>query len=91
MTDQSNDIPEFFSRKPSTLSRLPQININGYKWVWITTCCIIVFLNTMICLIAVRDMILSGYNGQTHYLATAAFTFTIGILAVVDVYVIKRE
>ena len=64
---------------------------NYFKWVWFVSCMLIVILNCVISIIAIRDMFINTYAPTNHYFMTAAFTFTIGILAIVDAYIIKEK
>lgn len=61
------------------------------KWLWVFASTALILLNIFAGMMSVRDMFNTSYNSYNHYFMTSAFALTIGILAVVHTYIIKKD
>lgn len=68
---------------------LEALNINNFLWIFSSWS--IVGLNLFIAILLIRDMVNETYQPANHYFMTAAFTFTVGVLAIVQNYVINKK
>lgn len=64
---------------------------NPYSLIWVVAAWIIIGSNALIAFVTIRDMFQTVYNPYNHYFMTCAFTFTLGILALIQTYVINKR
>lgn len=82
---RQQDATNFNLRQDNLKSKLPM------KQLWFWASVIIIALNLCIGLVVLRDMYSTKYDYMSHLYYTSAFTFTIGVLAFIHSYVIKKD
>lgn len=61
------------------------------KWLWVFSSTSLVLLNIAAGVMSIRDMANTNYNSYNHYFMTSAFALTIGVLAVIHSFIIKKD
>ena len=91
---QANTIDKQFNQQQPPRFPIQQdapkhLRYTNLLWVFAST--MLVLLNILSGVMSIRDMYLTNYNPYNHYFMTSAFALTIGILAIVHTYILKKE
>ena len=88
---QQGPIPPSYAPPLRQLTQEPHKSFDFTRWLWVFASTFLILLNVFAGLVSVRDMYLTTYNSYNHYFMTSAFALTIGVLAVIHTYIIRKE
>ena len=83
--------PETIPRREVYIQQEKDVTLISTSALWVFSSWSIVFINIVVSVVSIRDMLSTTYNPMIHWFMSAVFVATIGGLVAIHQFIIKRK